>query len=167
MVSESILVAAAFEKPDQAEAAVRELGAAGFSHGDVSLAYTDPGHVLKEGLLQGAVFGGLVGGMVGLLFPPIGIIVAAGPLLGVLASALSSAGTLAVAGAAIGTLASGLAELGMPKEMADRFGENIHKGDALVVVHTTPEQADRAHRILETHAPRASESARAGSTATA
>jgi hypothetical protein len=166
MVSESILVAAAFEKPEQAEAAVKELGGAGLADGDVSLAYTDPAHVLKEGLLQGAVFGGLVGGLVGLFFPPVGVIVAAGPLLGILASALSSAGTLAVAGAAIGTLASGLAQLGMPKEMAARFGEHIHKGDALVVAHTTPEQAGRVRQILEKHTPRASESARAGMTAT-
>jgi uncharacterized membrane protein len=167
MVSESILVAASFEKPEQAEAAVRELGEMGLARGDVSLAYTDTAHVVKEGLLQGAVFGGLVGGLVGLLFPPVGIVVAAGPLLGVLASALSSAGTLAVAGAAVGTLASGLIELGMPKEMATRFGEHIHKGDALVVVHSTPEQADRVRQILEAHTPRASESARAGSTAAA
>jgi hypothetical protein len=167
MVSESILVAAAFEKPDQAEAAVKDLGAASFADGDVSLAYTDPSHVLKEGLLQGAVFGGVVGGLVGLLFPPIGVIIAAGPLLGVLASAVSSAGTLAVAGAAIGTLASGLAQLGMPKEMADRFGGHIHKGDALVIVHTTPEQADQARQILEKHAPRAADSASTVATASA
>ncbi len=155
--TESALVAAAFPNKADAEAAVKELGDAGFGQGSISLVYTDPGTVVKEGLLEGAVFGGMVGGLVGLLFPPLGLLIAAGPVLGTLASAISGAVPLTVAGAAIGGVASGLVALGMPQEMADRFGQHIHKGDALVVVHTSTDDAPRVRRILEAHAPRASE----------
>ena len=157
MVSESMLVAAAFPQPEDAEAAVKELGQAGFGEGDISLMYTDPRRVTEQGLVQGAIFGGVVGGLVGLLFPPVGIIVAAGPILGSLASALTSAGTVAVAGAALYGLTNALVAIGMPKEMADRFGGHVHKGDALVVVHTARDDAERARALLEQHQPRAEE----------
>jgi hypothetical protein len=172
--TESILVAAAFPKPDEAEAAVRELGQAGFGQGDISLMYTDPGRVTEQGLLHGALFGGVIGGLVGLLFPPLGIIIAAGPLLGPLAAGLAGAGTLAVAGAALGGLTNGLLALGMPREMATRFAGHVHRGDALVVVHAAPDQAPAARAILERHHPRTAETgeaqqaaAREGGSATA
>jgi hypothetical protein len=155
MTSESILVAAAYEKPGDAEAAVKDLGSAGYGQGDVSLMYTDKEHLAKEGLIEGAVFGGVIGGLVGLLFPPAGIIVAAGPILGSLASAITGAGTVAVAGAALYALTNTLVQIGMPKEMADRFGGHVHKGDALVIVHTAREGATKAKEILEAHGPRA------------
>jgi hypothetical protein len=162
MTTESMLVAAAYEKPEDAEAAVRDLGAAGFGQGDISLLYTDKGHLAKEGLVQGAVFGGVVGGLVGLLFPPAGIVVAAGPILGSLASAIVGAGTVAVAGAALYALTNTLIQIGMPKEMADRFGGHVHKGDALVVVHTKPEETAKAKQVLEAHHPRAEDEQRPG-----
>lgn len=159
MTSESILVAAAYEHPADAEAAVKDLGAAGFGPGDVSVMYTDKAHLAKEGIIEGAAFGGLIGGLVGLFFPPLGLIVAAGPILGSLASAIASAGTTAVAGAALYGLTNTLVQVGMPKEMADRFGGHVHRGDTLVVVHTARDSADRAHGLLEAHHPRVDESA--------
>ena len=155
--TESMLVAAAFPNKADAEAAVKELGEAGFGEGSISLVYTDPGTVVKEGLVQGAAFGGVVGGLVGLLFPPLGVLITAGPLVGTLASAINGVVTVGVAGAAIGGVASGLVALGMPREMADRFGQHVHKGDALVVVHSSTDDAPRARGILEAHAPRDSE----------
>jgi hypothetical protein len=154
MTSETILVAAAFEHPADAEAAVKDLGAAGFGQGDISLLYTDKGHLAKEGIIQGAAFGGLIGGLVGLLFPPLGLVVAAGPILGSLASAIAGAGTTAIAGAALYGLTNTLIGVGMPEEMATRFGGHVHKGDTLVVVHTTREDAERARTTLEAHKPR-------------
>lgn len=165
MVSETLLVAAAFPQPKEAEAAVRDLGAAAFGDGDISVVYTDTSHMVKEGLVGGATFGGVVGGLVGLLFPPLGLLVAAGPIVGVLASAVASAGTLAVAGAAIGTLTSALVHLGMPQDMADRFGEHIHKGDALVVVHASKELAPKAEEILKVHGPRVTDTSVPATTA--
>jgi hypothetical protein len=62
---------------------------------------------------------------------------------------------------------NGLIALGMPEEMANRFGQHIHKGDVLVVVHTTPSAAQRARQILEAHAPRATEASTDASATTA
>jgi hypothetical protein len=157
-ISESVLVAAAYADKANAEAAVGDLVSAGVPKSSISLVYTDPGSVVKEGLLHGAVFGGVVGGLVGLLFPPIGVLIAAGPIVGTLASAISSAVPLAVAGAAVGGIASGLVELGMPKEMADRFGGHVHKGDAVVIVHAATAEAQKVRQILEAHQPRTAES---------
>jgi hypothetical protein len=157
MTSESILVAAAFEHPADAEAAVKDLGAAGFGTGDVSVMYTDKSHLAKEGIIEGAAFGGLIGGLVGLFFPPLGMIVAAGPILGSLASGIAGAGTTAIAGAALYGLTNTLVQVGMPKEMAGRFGGHVHKGDTLVVVHTVRDSSDKARGILDAHKPRTAE----------
>lgn len=161
MTTQSNLVAAAFEHPRDAEAAVSELGQAGFDKSQISLMYTDRSHTIKQGLIGGAVFGGVIGGLVGLLFPPAGALVAAGPVLGAIASALSGAGELAIAGAALNALTSGLIQLGMPREIAGRFGEHVHKGDTLLVVHATQDEAERARQILERHGPRTAEGAHA------
>jgi hypothetical protein len=155
MTSETILVAAAFEHPADAETAVKDLGSAGFGQGDISLMYTDKGHLVREGLVEGAAFGGLIGGLVGLLFPPVGIIVAAGPIVGSLASAIAGATSTAVAGAALLGLTNALIGIGMPREMATSFGAQVHKGDTLVVVHTTRERAEQVRSTLEAHKPRA------------
>jgi hypothetical protein len=155
MARETILVAAAFEKSDDAEAAVADLDRAGFWKGDISVMYTDKAHMAEQGVISGALFGGVVGGLVGLLFPPAGMIIAAGPILGALASAIGTGATLAVATGAVSGLASVLIQIGMPREMADRFGGQIHKGDTLVVVHTAPDLAPKAHQVLEAHNPRA------------
>ncbi|MGH2584168.1 MAG: hypothetical protein ACRDJE_04580 [Dehalococcoidia bacterium] len=155
MTRESILVAAAYEHPSDAEAAVAELGTDGYGKGDVSLLYTDRGHLAEQGLISGALYGGVIGGLVGLLFPPLGIVVAAGPILGSVASALVTGATVAVAGGALSALVSALLQIGMPKEMADRFGGHVHKGDALVIVHTSSEESAKVKGILEGHNPRA------------
>lgn len=155
MTRESILVAAAFPDPKNGEAAVKDLGAAGFGNGDVSLMYTDRRHTTEQGILSGVVYGGVIGGLVGLLFPPLGIVIAAGPIVGALASAIATGATVAVAGGAISGLASALIQIGMPKEVADRFGGHVHKGDALVVVHTGSEDAAKVKGILQSHSPRA------------
>ncbi len=158
MVTESTLIVASYEQPADAEATVKELGAAGFASADISLLYTDKGHVAREGLIQGAAFGGMIGGLVGLFFPPAGIIVAAGPILGTLASGLAGAAGTAVTGGALFALTDTLVQIGMPKDVADRFGGHVHKGDTLLIVHAMPNDAERARQILDAHHPRAAES---------
>ncbi len=167
MVSETVLVAASYEQPADAEAAVKELGGAGFEEGDISLLYTDKGHLAKEGLVTGAAFGGMLGGLVGLLFPPSGLIVAAGPVLGTLASSLAGAGATAVTGGALYALTNTLIQVGMPKEMAGRFGETVHKGDTLVIVHAGTDRADQARAIVNAHGPRTSDDSRSSAPETA
>ncbi len=57
--------------------------------------------------------------------------------------------------AALDGIISALIHLGMPREMATRLGERVHKGDTLVIVHaTSPERAERARAILAAHHPR-------------
>jgi hypothetical protein len=167
MTTESLLVAGAFPHPADAEAAVKDLGGAGFRETDISLMYTDKGHLAKEGLVEGAAFGGMMGGLVGLLFPPSQIIVAAGPVVGTLASSLAGAAGTAVAGGALYALTNTLVQIGMPKEMAGRYGDQVHKGDTLVIVHAAPADAARAREILDAHHPRVAETGTAAPTAAA
>jgi len=57
--------------------------------------------------------------------------------------------------AALDGLIAALIHLGMPREIATRLGERVHKGDALVIAHAAnPEMAERAGAILAAHHPR-------------
>jgi hypothetical protein len=69
-------------------------------------------------------------------------------------AALGAAGALTV-GALDGIIA-GLVTLGMPNEIATGFGQQVHKGDTLVIAHaSTADLAERARQVLEAHHPRA------------
>lgn len=156
MVTETRIIGAAFPNTEDAQAAVQALRQHGFSEHDISVVYTDAGHSIRAGLLGGAVWGSVLGAMFGLLFPPVGLLIAAGPIAGVLASgaALGAAGALTVG--ALDGLISGLVHLGMPKEAATELGGLVHKGDTLVIAHAFSEEAARqAHQELEAHHPRA------------
>ena len=155
MVAETRIIAAAFPQAWDAQAAVLVLRQHGFSEHDISVLYTDAGHTIRAGLLSGAVWGGALGALFGLLFPPAGLLIAAGPIVGVLASgaALGTAGALTIG--ALDGLIAGLVQLGLPQEVATGLGEQVHKGDTLVIAHTSsPELASRAHQVLEAHHPR-------------
>src|ERR671931_1980151 len=105
------IVAAAFPRAEDAQAAVRDLQRRGFAEHAISVLYTDAGHTIRAGLLHGAVWGGVLGAFFGLLFPPVGLLIAAGPIAGVLASgaAVGAAGALTVG--ALDGLISGLVQL--------------------------------------------------------
>ena len=95
------------------------------------------------------------GALVGLLFPPDGLLVAAGPILGVFLSGVGLGAAGAVTVAALDGLIAALVHLGMPQEVATSFGERVQKGDTLVIAHAkSPEQAERARAILAAHHPR-------------
>ncbi len=155
MVAQTFLVAATYPKPADAQAAVKDLKAAGWAEGTISVLYTDPGHTIKAGLIDGAIWGGVLFGLFGLLFPPVGLLVASGPILGVLASGIGGAAVGAATVGGLEALVVALAQLGMPKEVATRIGETVHKGDALVTVHALDApMADKARAILQAHNPR-------------
>lgn len=157
------IIAAAFPQARDAQAAVLELQRGGFSEHDLSVLYTDAGHTIRAGLLNGAIWGGVLGAFFGLLFPPVGLLIAAGPIAGVLASgaAVGAAGALTVG--ALDGIISGLVQLGLPREAATGLGQHVHKGDTLVIVHaTTEEAAGQAQRVLEAHHPRAEAAPEAG-----
>ena len=127
----------------------------GFAEPDISVVYTDAGHAIQAGMINGALWGGVFGALWGLLFPPIGLLVATGPILGVFLSGVGLAAAGAVTVAALDGLIAALIHLGMPRETATRLGERVHKGDTLVIVHaTSPDRAERARAILAAHNPR-------------
>jgi hypothetical protein len=155
MVAQTWLEAATYAQQTDAQAAVAHLRREGFTEQDISVIYTDAGHAVKAGMISGALWGGVFGALWGLLFPPVGLLVVAGPILGVFLSGAGLAAAGAVTVAALDGLITALVHLGMPREIATRLGERVHKGDALVIVHAAnPDQAEKARAILAAHNPR-------------
>src|SRR5258708_12930438 len=81
MVAQTWLEAATYPQAADAQAAVAELKREGFDERDISVLYTDTGHTIQAGLINGAVWGGVLGALGGLLFPPAGLLGTAGPIL--------------------------------------------------------------------------------------
>ena len=129
-----------FPTRNEAEAAIRELKAAGFSDEQIGVALQDTdeqrelvesaGVSTAEGAATGAVSGGLVGGLIGLLgsllIPGVGPIVVGG----VLASTLTGAGI----GAATGGIIGALVGMGVPEADAPHFDQGLRSGRTLVTV---------------------------------
>jgi hypothetical protein len=146
-----------FDRRGQAEAAIRDLKAAGFTEDRIGVAMqedvedssarvNDTAAQTAEGAATGALSGGVVGGLMGLLgsllIPGVGPIVVGG----VLASTLAGAGI----GAATGGLIGALVGLGVPEEDARHFDQGLRSGGILVTVDAgarTPE----ALALLERH----------------
>jgi uncharacterized protein (TIGR02271 family) len=145
-----------FRNTAQAERAIRDLKAAGFSDSQIGVLMqdraeerrlaTDTGTKAGEGAAAGAVGGGVLGGVVGLLagvgalvIPGIGPIVAGGAL----ASTLAGAGIGAAAGGLIGALIG----MGIPEEDARYYETGLREGGILVTVDAGAAAAD-ARRIL-------------------
>ena len=137
-----------FSRRDAAEAAIRDLKAAGFSEEQIGVAMqdTEPGAPTAEGAATGALSGGVLGGLVGLLgsllIPGVGPIV----IGGVLASTLAGAGI----GAATGGLIGALISFGVPEEDARHFDEGLRAGAILVTIDAGA-RTDQALAILERH----------------
>ncbi len=142
-------------RPD-AEAAIRELNAAGFNEDRIGVALQDKaeqrelmsatGSEAAEGAATGAMSGGVVGGLIGLLgsllIPGVGPIVVGG----VLASTLTGAGI----GAATGGIIGALVGLGVPEQDARHFDEGLRSGRTLVTVNAGDRTAE-ALTILDRH----------------
>jgi len=129
-----------FRQRARAEAAIRDLRAAGFKPDRIGVAMQEQvehgglaegvGGGAAEGAAKGAVGGGLLGGLLGLLgsllIPGIGPVVVGG----VLASALTGAGIGAAAGGLLGVLVA----LGVPDDDARHFDDGLRSGGTLVTV---------------------------------
>jgi hypothetical protein len=145
-----------FARRRDAEAAIRDLKAAGFKDDQVGVALQDKeeqGDLLEsagvkeaEGAAAGAVSGGLVGGLIGLLGSL--LIPGVGPIMvgGVLASTLTGAGIGAAAGGIIGALMG----LGVPETDAKHFDHGLRLGSTLVTVDAGSRTAE-ALVILDRH----------------
>jgi hypothetical protein len=147
-----------FDTYEHAHFAVRQLLAAGFDTGQISVVATDPGGTIRKetvdesgnlasaGAVSGAASGLLVGGLIGLLVgattlaaPPLGFVVA-GPIAGL----ITGAGVGMVSGGLLGALIG----LGIPEEEAHIYAESVRRGGILVSVNATGVEATRAEQVL-------------------
>jgi hypothetical protein len=142
-------------RPD-AEAAIRELKAAGFGGDRIGVALQEQeeqpdllettGREAAAGAAKGAVSGSLVGGLIGLLgslfVPGVGPIVVGG----ILASTLTGAGI----GAATGGIIGALVALGVPEADARHFDEGLRSGRTLVTVDAGTRTSE-ALMLLDRH----------------
>ena len=162
-------VVALFDDYREAEAAIRDVEAAGIPSTDINLIAnnadkrygdypqygvartdaTDTGSAAGSGAGIGAVLGGsagLLAGIGALAIPGVGPVVAAGAV----AATLAGAG---IGAAAIGGLSGALVEAGIPREHADIYAESVRRGGALITVRADNAMRDRVSDIFNRHAP--------------
>lgn len=156
-----------FDTGAEAEAAVRDLQAVGFTADEISVVANnaagalrvdddDSGTRAEETAGNAAVGGTVVGGGIGLLMglgllfiPGIGPVAAAGSL----ATALGMGALGAGVGAATGGLAGALIGAGIPEHEAGVYAEGVRRGGTLVMVETNDDRAALAVDALERHGP--------------
>jgi hypothetical protein len=157
-------VVAVYETHTDAEEAVAKLGAASFDIKQISIigkdyhtqehvvGYYTSGDRMKSWGKLGAFWGGIWGLLFGagvFLIPGIGPVLIGGPFLAALVGALESA--LVVGG--LSAVAAGLVSLGIPKQSAIKYEEEIKADKFVLVVHGAAEEAERAHAILAETSP--------------
>jgi len=152
-------VVGVFHNLRDAQAAVRDLKAAGFRDdeigvlgpgdhdGDRTTESADGGTHAAEGAVAGAATGAGIGALwaVGIAagaLPAIGPVIAGGILASILASAAGGAAAAGLAGALIG--------MGIPEEEATYYENEFQSGRTIVTVKTMDRQ-DEARRILGRH----------------
>lgn len=156
-----------FSRRDEAERALNEVRAAGFSMDRVSIVAKDAdrndqiagadvhdragANKADEGAATGAATGGALGALTGLLvglgaiaIPGVGPIVLAGATATALATTLSGGAIGAVAGGLIGALIG----LGIPEERARVYNDRVSRGDYLVMVEGSDADISHAESIL-------------------
>jgi hypothetical protein len=162
--NEQNTVAAVFKTQDAAEAAVKQLDAAGVDMRKLSiigrgyerqqkvLGYYTAGDRMKEWAKRGALWGGVWGWLIGLamfVIPGLGAVAIAGPIVPALLSALR--GAVVVGG--LSALGAGLVSLGIPKESVIRYEEAIRADQFVLVVNGTADEVHRAREILSQTQP--------------
>ncbi len=139
-----------FSDRQSAEQAVADLKAAGFDPSRIGVVMKDKQetHEIAEEQgtrsTEGAVTGGVIGGSLGAILAATGALVipGIGPFI--------SAGILAtsVVGGAAGWLVGGLAGLGIPKEEAEYYEDQVQQGRALVTVDAQGRDAEARSILL-------------------
>jgi hypothetical protein len=163
----------------EARAAVRDLEAAGVSHGDISIIASNadnwydaknntyPDRDLDgkddraEGAASGGAIGALAGGTAGLLtglgmmaIPGVGPVVAAGWLVATLTGAAAGGAT----GGIIGALSQ---QAGLSKEESEVYAEGLRRGGAVVSARVEEANAARLQGIMDRSAVRIADRAAA------
>jgi hypothetical protein len=152
-------VVAVYATHPLAENAVKELQRSGFDMKKLSIIGQDYRteenvtgfYTLGDQMKKWGTLGAFWGGVWGLVFgaalfwvPGVGQVLVAGSLVAVIVGALENAvivGGLSVVGVA-------LFNIGVPKDSALKYEEQIKAGKFVVVAHGTPEDATTAHAIL-------------------
>ena len=149
------MVVGVFSSHDQAEQAVHRLIEAGIPADHISLVaqglevrerlqgYITTGDVAREGAATGAWAGGLFGLLAGAAFlwvPVLGPLIVVGPLV--------TAALGAASGGAAGGLLGAIMGRQVEKERIPKYQAAIQAGKVLVVVHGTPEETEKARRIM-------------------
>lgn len=158
-------IIAAFANRVDAEEAVDELEANGYTPKDISVITKDHkttgedmGEAVADGAVSGAATGSAIGGLAGLLagagvLPALAGLLIGGPIAaalgatGVVATTISGAVTGAVAGGFIGALTN----LGLSEEEARSYSEAIESGGYIIAVPEKLEGASEAAGILRDH----------------
>jgi hypothetical protein len=159
MAGKNTAVFGIYKSGAQAERAVDQIIAAGFSNNDISVLLPDT-HSSKEfahekhtkapeGTTAGVTTGGVVGGTLGLLagigalaIPGLGPFIAAGPIM----AALAGLGV----GGAVGGLIGALVGMGIPEYEAKRYEGRMKEGGVLLSVHCdTSYEIARAKDLLK------------------
>ncbi|NJD28134.1 MAG: DUF1269 domain-containing protein [Chloroflexi bacterium] len=162
--NEQNTVAAVFKSHEGAEAAVKQLDAAGVDMRKLSiigrgyereqkvLGYYTTGERMKDWAKRGALWGGVWGWLIGLamfVIPGLGAVAIAGPIVPALLSALR--GAVVVGGAS--ALGAGLVGLGIPKDSVIQYEEAIKADQFVLVVNGTADEVSRAREILSRTQP--------------
>ena len=159
MADKKTAVFGIYKSGAQAERAVDQIVAAGFSNNDISVLLPDnqsskefaheKNTKAPEGAAAGVTTGGVVGGTLGLLvgigalaIPGLGPFIAAGPIMASLAG-------LGVGGA-VGGLIGALVGMGIPEYEAKRYEGRVKEGGVLLSVHCdTADEISRAKDLLK------------------
>ncbi len=150
-------VVGVFHSHAEAQKAVRDLKAAGFTDEQIGVAAKDndgsyqkqtetEGNHAAEGATAGAV-GGLGAGALWGLGIVAGVLPAIGPVIagGALAAIAASAAGTAAAGGLIGALVG----LGIPEEEAEYYESEFNRGRTVVTVKAGKSKYDEARRVLD------------------
>jgi hypothetical protein len=154
-------VVGVFDTREQAESAIGELHAAGFTKDQLGIAARGERMVEdavergderlddRTGTIGGAVTGGIAGGIIGAvlagLIPGIGPVIAAGTLAGVLGGV--------VTGAAVGGLVGALMDMGVTEDEARHYEREFRAGRTIVTVRPDGRR-EEAMAILRRHGSR-------------
>lgn len=157
-------VVAVFANHEFAEAAVNQLAASHFDITKISVVgrggfhkeevggFYNAGDRVRIWGKNGAFWGGLWGLLMGGLFvtlPVLGPIVVVGHLAIMVVAAIE--GAVVVGG--LSALGAALYSVGIPNDSVVRYEEALKADNALVIVHGTPSDVERARAILQSQHP--------------
>lgn len=156
-------VVGVFSSEEEAVHAIHELKGMGYRNDQISVLAKDPERFerlndeedvttestgdIAKGAATGAVTGGVIGGIGALIaelgvlaIPGVGPFLAAGPIAATVGGML--------AGGAVGGVAGALVGMGVDKEEAQVYEENLENGDILVIIEADDNSYDRVYSTL-------------------